>query len=103
MPRDINGIQRIAKRNIKGAFNLIVGGYYNCVLDGDDSFKKLSREELADEKIYESALSDTYLGAGCVLYNKPMKEIRFAGKEFCYSVIESLMNKDSDVSEICNN
>lgn len=102
MPRDINGIQRIAKRNIKRAFNTIVGGYYNCVLDGDDSFKKLSREELADE-IYESSLNDTYLDTCSVLYDKPMKEIRFAGKEFCYSVIESLMNKDSDVNEICNN
>lgn len=30
----MTGHERIAKKNIVGAFNWIVGGYYNCIQDG---------------------------------------------------------------------
>ena len=87
----MTGHERIAKKNIVGAFNWIVGGYYNCIQDGYE-------EDLINE-IYESAMTDAY-SPGHMSCGRAPKEMRFAGKEFCMKVINHLMETDGDVKEI---
>lgn len=94
----MTGHERIAEKNIINAFNYIVGGYYNCILDGYEEDLPETREDLISE-IYESAMTDEY-GPGYMGCGKAPKEMRFAGKKFCMNVIETLMNEDGDVEEI---
>lgn len=89
--------EQIAKRNIRGAFNWIVGGYYNCIQDGYEEDLPETREDLINE-IYEAAMFDKF--SGHVIYDGAPKEMRFAGKEFCMKVINHLMETDEDVAEI---
>ena len=90
--------EQIAKRNIKGAFNWIVGGYYNSLQDGYVEDLPESRDSLKNE-IYEASMNDLYM-PGLVLSGRAPKEMRFAGKDFCIHVIEDLLDTDSDVKEI---
>lgn len=94
----MTGIERIAKRNIVEACNYIIGGYYNCLLDGylDDIPNNQSDVEY---EIYCSALSDLYFPGGFQEGRAPL-EMRFAGKKFCEEVISDYMKSDSDVKEI---
>ena len=90
--------ERIAKRNIVGAFNWIVGGYYNCIQDGYEEDLPETKEDLINE-IYESAMTDAY-SPGHMSCGRAPKEMRFAGKEFCMKVINHLIETDEDVEEI---
>lgn len=90
--------EQIAKRNIRGAFNWIVGGYYNSLQDGYVEDLPESRDSLKDE-IYEASMNNFY-APGLELSGKAPKEMRFAGKDFCTHVIEDLLDTDSDVKEI---
>lgn len=90
--------EQIAKRNIKGAFNWIVGGYYNSLQDGYVEDLPESRDSLKDE-IYEASMNNFY-APGLEVSGKAPKEMRFAGKDFCTHVIEDLLDTDSDVKEI---
>ena len=94
----MTGHEKIAEKNIINAFNYIVGGYYNCILDDQLDYLPETREDLVNE-IYESAMTDEY-GPRYMACGKGPKEMRFAGKKFCMNVIETLMNEDSDVEEI---
>lgn len=92
----MNGHQKIAARNIKGAFNYQIGGLYNSYLDGEEI--NFTIEE-AKEMVYDCAINDTYFGGG-VIYNQPVTAMRFAGKQFCLDYIDKLFAKDEDVVEI---
>lgn len=94
----MTGHERIAKKNIVGAFNWIVGGYYNCIQDGYEEDLPETREDLINE-VYESAMENAY-GPGYMGCGKAPKEMRFAGKEFCMGVINHLMESDGDAKEI---
>lgn len=94
----MTGIERIAKRNIIGACNYIVGGYYNCLQDDDLEGIPETRESV-EEEIYSSALTDLFFAGGCQVGHAP-KEMRFAGKDFCMSVIKDFMDSDCDALEI---
>lgn len=88
--------EKIAARNIKGAFNYEIGGLYNSYLDGEEINYTL---EEAKNMVYNCAMSGLY-GPYTVLYNAAPKEMRFAGKEFCMNYINKLFAKDDDVAEI---
>ncbi len=92
----MTGHEKIAARNIKGAFNYEIGGLYNSYLDGEEINYTL---EEAKDMVYNCAMNDRY-GAGAVFYGAAPKEMRFAGKEFCMNYIDKLFSKDDDVAEI---
>lgn len=92
--------EEIAKRNIQNAINHIVGSYYVSFLDGYEEDLPKSYQDLASE-IYQSSLTDTYTcGGEMVLYNRPIKEMRFAGSDFCKTTVHSLLSQDDDVKEM---
>lgn len=95
--KDMNGIEKIAYRNIKGVFNWEVGGWYNCVQDGEEEY--IPSLEDAKNIVYEEALEDAS-GDGWFGMGKAPKEMRFAGKEFILSVIDHLFETDGDAQEI---
>lgn len=94
----MNEHERIAARNIEGAFEWIIGGYYNYIQDGCEELIPDSAEEIKEE-LYCSALHNMhkpgYLGSG-----KAPREMRFAGEKFCREYIEKLWAEDGDVEEI---
>ena len=92
----MNAHERIAARNIRGAFNFEIGGMYNAYLDGEEEFPTI---EEAKEMVYDCAISDLYGYGSCYVGAAP-KEMRFAGKEFCMKYIDKLFANDSDVAEI---
>lgn len=92
------GHEKIAQRNMRHAFDWIVGGYYNCIQDDCPEYLPESRQALVDE-IYTSAMTNLY-GPGYEGYGKAPKEMRFAGEKFCRAYIEWKMENDGDAQEI---
>ena len=92
----MTGHEKIAARNIRGAFIYEVGGIYNSYLDGNEI--NITLNEMKDI-VYDCAMTDRYCG-GAVYYGAAPREMRFAGKEFCMSYINKLFDKDLDVIEI---
>lgn len=90
--------EKIAKRNIIGAYNWITGGYTNSCLDG---FTEDLPENLKDvkEEVYNDAMNHQYMSGG-VCYDKAPKEMRFAGEEFCRRVIDELFDNDHEFLEL---
>lgn len=94
--------KQIARKNIQNAINYIVGGYYNSFLDGYEEDLPKSYNDLKDE-IYASAISDTYAyGGEVVIFNHPVKEMRFAGEDYCRRTIHSILSNDECVKEIAD-
>lgn len=92
--------EEIARKNIQNAINHIVGSYYISFLDGYEDDLPRCYEELEAE-VYESSLKDTYAyGGEIVYYNRPVKEMRFAGSDFCKATVHSLLSEDEDVKEM---
>ena len=88
------GWERIAKNNIKNAYNQIVGGYENSVTDGameESEFKEWLKENAFDD-VYREAMSTAYGDGWCG--GKAPTEMRFAGKEFCETYLKLLFEKD---------
>ena len=94
----MTGNERIAAKNIRGAINWIVGGYYNCYQDGYDEYVPSSTQDIIQE-VYESSMTNLY-GEGCELCGRAPKEMRFAGKEFIMNYITQKINEDEDVAEL---
>lgn len=92
----MTGHEKIAARNLRGAFNFEIGGIYNSYLDGEEI--NVTLEEMKDI-VYDCAMNDLY-GLGTVLYGAAPREMRFAGKDFCIKYIDKLFANDSDVAEI---
>lgn len=53
------GNERIAAKNIRGAINWIVGGYYNSYQDGYDEDVPKSKLSIIEE-VYDAAMADAY-------------------------------------------
>ena len=90
--------EKIAMRNIRGAINWIVGGYYNCIQDGCEEYLPESREQLENE-LYISALNNLYQ-PGMECCGRAPKEMRFAGEKFCRAYITWKLEQDGDFQEI---
>ena len=93
----MNGHEKIAAKNIQGAFNWGVGEWYNCFLDGLD--EDIPSLEEAKETVYIEAMNNLYK-SGNEIYGRAPKEMRFAGEEFCRELIEELFLNDGDAEEI---
>ena len=93
----MNGHEKIAAKNIEGAFNWLVGGWYNCLQDGYE--EDIPSLEEAKETVYAEAMNNFYKSGGEV-YGRAPKEMRFAGEEFCRELIEELFLNDGDAEEI---
>ena len=98
--KKMNGHERIAARNIKGAFNWHVGGWYNCLQDGYE--EDIPSLEEAKDTVYTEAMNNMYKSGyeGC---GKAPKEMRFAGEEFCRAYVEKLFAEDGDAEELWGN
>lgn len=100
--KDMSGIQKIAYKNTKKAFEFEVGGWYNCTLDySKDECREYipETEEDAKDYIYDEALNNLY-GAGFCGYGDAPKEMRFAGEGFIRQAIDWLFDTDEDVDVI---
>lgn len=89
-----NGWEKIAKENLKNAYNWNVGEREIARDDGDmteENFNKWITEEALNE-VYHEAITTLYTGDSCG--GEAPKEMRFAGKEFCYKYLISLFKKD---------
>lgn len=89
-----NGWEKIAKKNIKNAYDWIVGENENAVQDGEmtlEEFMKWVQTEAFDY-IYHEAITTTY-GKDYAGGPAPT-EMRFAGKEFCYDYLKRLFLND---------
>ena len=93
----MNGHEKIAAKNIEGAFNWFVGGWYNCFLDGLD--EDIPSLEEAKETVYAEAMNNLYKGNNEIVGRAP-KEMRFADEEFCKELVEELFLNDGDAEEI---
>ena len=93
----MNGHEKIAAKNIEGAFNWLVGGWYNCLQDGYE--EDIPSLEEAKETVYCEAMENLYKD-GNEIYGRAPKEMRFAGEEFCRELIEELFLNDGDAEEI---
>ena len=93
----MNGHEKIAAKNIEGAFNWGVGEWYNCFLDGLD--EDIPSLEEAKETVYCEAMNNLYK-SGNEIYGRAPKEMRFAGEEFCRELVEELFLNDGDAEEI---
>ena len=96
----MTGHERIAAKNINGAFNWHVGGWYNCLQDGYEEY--IPTLEEAKEIVYDEAMNNLYKGSREGVGKAP-KEMRFAGKEFCRTYVEKLFAEDGDAEEIWGN
>lgn len=93
----MNRHEKIAAKNIEGAFNWGVGEWYNCFLDGLD--EDIPSLEEAKETVYIEAMNNLYK-SGNEIYGRAPKEMRFAGEEFCRELVEELFLNDDAVEEI---
>ena len=93
----MNRHEKIAAKNIEGAFNWGVGEWYNCFLDGLD--EDIPSLEEAKETVYIEAMNNLYK-SGNEIYGRAPKEMRFAGEEFCRELVEELFLNDGVVEEI---
>ena len=100
-----NGWEDIAKKNIKNAYDWIVGENENtlqdCEEDSDEykvSYKFLHSGEEIIDYIYCEAITTEYSNDGYGGGKAP-KEMRFAGKEFCIDYITSLLESDGYLNE----
>lgn len=100
----MTGHQKIAKKNLTNAFNWIVGGYYNAILDEcfDDTEAPYERRENLFKEIYDSVMVDDYRLPGTVLYDAPVYSMRFAGKNFIRNELNSMLDNDSDAQFVIN-
>lgn len=98
--KKMNGHERIAAKNIEGAFNWHVGGWYNCLQDGYE--EDIPTLEEAKDTVYIEAMNNMYKSGyeGC---GKAPKEMRFAGEEFCRAYVEKLFAEDGDAEELWGN
>ena len=89
-----SGWEKIAKKNIKNAYDWIVGENENAVQDGTmtlEEFMKWVQTEALDY-IYHESITTTY---GSDYAGGPaLTEMRFAGKEFCYDYLKRLFKND---------
>jgi hypothetical protein len=87
-----------SKRNIKNAFNDLIGEYYNSYLDGYVEYLPDSIEMVINE-IYDNSVNNEYIEPGFSIRGKGI-DIKFCGKENITNYIVELLKKDADVKEL---
>lgn len=94
-----NGWEKIAKKNLKEAYNWVVGGLENTLQDYEEDSEEYrsAKKTLADAEslaieIYHEGIT-TFFGGG-MCGGKAPAEMRFAGKDFCIGYITKLLKKD---------
>lgn len=94
-----NGHRKIAARNIKYAYEYIVGGYENMYYDhylgGDMKKEEFPTIDEVKAEIYQCAF-DNYYAPGTELSHRAPKEMRFAGREFAKSYIDKLFAQEDE-------
>lgn len=85
--KEMNGTEKRAWREVKNAFNWVVGGYENSVCDGHIA-EMPSYEELVDEIYWTVMNCTTEQGYQS---SKPCDEVRFAGTAFIMECIYHVM------------
>lgn len=98
----MNGIEKIAYRNIYHAINNIVGLHYNTIQDNLDPDWLPKSMDALKEEIYDSAMNNLY-APGYEGYGKAPKEMRFSGEAFIRKTIDKILASDEvayDVAEI---
>lgn len=90
-----NGWERIAKRNLKNAYNWRVGEMEIARDDEDITEKQFQNwvQTEAFDEVYNMAINNLYT-SDCEFPKRAPKEMRFATKEFCYKYLISLFKKD---------
>lgn len=96
--REMNGIEKIAYRNIKEGFNAEIGMLYNEILDGYAESVPDTMEE-AKQYVYDSVMENWY-AQGIIKSGQAPKEMRFAGSDFIIECLDYLFAHDEDVEEI---
>lgn len=89
MVKEMNGTEKRAWKEVKHAFNWVVGGHENSVCDGYD--EEMPSYEALVEEIYETVMTCTTREGYQSM--TPCDEVRFAGKQFIMECIEHLMDK----------
>lgn len=86
-----NGWELIAKKQLKNAYDQVVGAYENAVLDGEMTQAEFNNwiAEEALEEVYHEAITTQY-DEGSTGGPAPT-EMRFAGREFCYKYLTRLL------------
>lgn len=97
MANKMTGHERIAAKNIRGAFNWEFGGIYNEYQDGYDITLTLNQMK---DIVYDAAMDADYRTPGCCASGRSPKEMRFAGEEFCRKYVNKLFAEDPDVNEV---
>lgn len=72
------------------ASNWIVGGYENGINDGE--YDKMPSRKALEEEIYDCIMTCT-TGEGFQQFNRPMKEIKFCGKDWLLERIDRRLTK----------
>lgn len=92
--------QKIAKTQLKNAYNWIVGGHENSLQDGH--IEELPSVEDMFNEVYDEATSILY-EEGCVHTSQPAPaSMNFAGKQFLIDTLVKLFEKDGyEVPESC--
>lgn len=91
----LDGIHRIANKNIQLAYNSRVGEMENGVEDGTVTQAEFESwiADQAFQDVYQAALHLTF-EVGCV-FPTPLKEMRFAGTEYCTQKILACFAADN--------
>ena len=92
---EMNGIEKIAYKNIKACINWEIGGLYNCYQDGEEEYIPDTYEEVFD-LVYWGCMNNLY-GVGYCGSNKAPREMRFAGEKFIKETVDGCLRKDEDV------
>ena len=85
--KEMNGNEKRAWKEVKNAFNWVVGGFENSVCDGAMD-EMPSYEDIVDEIYWTVTNCTTREGYQSM---SPCDEVRFAGKEFIMECIEHVM------------
>lgn len=99
-PKENDSLKAAVKTNLKNAYNWIVGGYENSVMDGE-----MTQEEF-DEWIKDKALSEVYNEAISSAYGEehcggePPKGMKSADKKACMEYLVKWFKKDGYEVEI---
>ena len=87
--KEMNKTEKRAWKEVKNAFNWVVGGYENSVCDGQ--MEEMPTYEAIVEEIYWTVMNCTTTEGH--QSGKPCDEVRFAGKDFIMECIQHLMEK----------
>lgn len=98
--KEMNEIEKIAYKNIKGVFEWEIGGWYNCIQDGCEEYIPDTIDQ-AKRIIYDESLND-YAVLGHYRTGAAPREMRFAGSDFIRSAIDHLFAIDGDAMEIAD-